>query len=103
MKLELASLNFKNSSISERERLAFSEEEIRRIIHEIKKDKSVSGCVLLATCNRTEIYLSRRIDKPEMDDIYGEEEDRDITAEKSAGELLLEAAGIFDFKGSFEK
>ena len=104
MKLELASLNFKNSSISERERLAFSEEEIRRIIHEIKKDKSVSGCVLLATCNRTEIYLSRRIDKPEMDDIYGEEEekDRDITAEKSVGELLLEAAGISDFKGSFE-
>ena len=37
MKLELASLNFKNSSISERERLAFSGEEIRRIIHEIKK------------------------------------------------------------------
>lgn len=76
MKLELSSINFNNSTIEEREQMTFTEEQIVKMLHVIKEEPSVSGCVILSTCNRTEIYISRN----------------EMPSALSAGEILIKAA-----------
>lgn len=46
------------AAVSQREPFAFSESSIERILTEIKNMPEVNGAVMLATCNRTELYLS---------------------------------------------
>lgn len=98
MRLELASINFKNSTIEDREKLAFSQEEIIDILNKLKKKRSVSGCVILATCNRTEIYMSRtKINlAEEIEDSLKKE------YEATCDQLLLEALGITNLQVAFE-
>jgi glutamyl-tRNA reductase len=49
------SINYKTASIDVRKKLAFSDETKSKLLGEIVGE-SVSECVLLCTCNRTEIY-----------------------------------------------
>ena len=50
------SLNYKNADIDLREKLAFSETVCNKIISALIKSKYISECVILCTCNRTEVY-----------------------------------------------
>lgn len=54
----MAGINFKNSSIADREILSFSNERAGDISEAICNEKGVEGCIILSTCNRTEIYIS---------------------------------------------
>ena len=47
-----------SADVSAREQFAFSEEQVRQILTELVQKDGISGAVLLATCNRTELYLS---------------------------------------------
>ncbi len=50
------SLNYKNADVDLRKRLAFSQAVCNKIISALIKSKYISECVMLCTCNRTEVY-----------------------------------------------
>lgn len=50
-------LNYKSAPVEVREMMAFTEEQIRQFIKNLKQIESVAGVVVLSTCNRTEIYF----------------------------------------------
>lgn len=58
MCIYMAGVDVHSADVSERERFAFSEEQVRHILQELVQKDGISGAVLLATCNRTELYLS---------------------------------------------
>lgn len=51
------SLSYKTANISLRQKLAFSEDDCRKISSELIENSSVTQCVMLCTCNRTEVYF----------------------------------------------
>lgn len=50
-------ISHKTATVAIREQLAFSDEEKEEFLGIMKQEKSITECVLLTTCNRTEIYL----------------------------------------------
>ena len=51
------SVSYKKADIEIRRKLKFSDEECVKISKNLINDKTVSQCVVLSTCNRTEIYF----------------------------------------------
>jgi len=82
----MAGVNYKNNNIYQREKLSFTSERVVRICRDICKLENVSGCIVISTCNRTEIYLS-------MNDL----------SKNIADKLLFEYAKIQGFDGVCEK
>lgn len=64
MSLVMSGLDCHRASIALRERLAFSRQEVRELLLRLRRQPGVEGCVLLSTCNRTEVYLSGRTEEP---------------------------------------
>ena len=64
MSLVMSGLDCHRASIALRERLAFSQQEVRELLVWLRHQPGVEGCVLLSTCNRTELYLSGETDTP---------------------------------------
>lgn len=58
MQLIMAGLDYRSAPIALRERLSFSERKAKSFLMSVQEKDGVSGCVLVATCNRTEVYLS---------------------------------------------
>lgn len=58
MGIILAYLDHKTADINVREKFSFTTGRIKEILKDIVRDRSVSGAVLLSTCNRTELYIS---------------------------------------------
>ena len=56
----LAGLNHRTASVEVREKLAFSEIELDRAYLCLAKYEEIEGVVILATCNRTEIYATTK-------------------------------------------
>lgn len=52
------SVSHKKAPVAIREKFAFTAEEKENFIHLIKDEESMKGCVVLCTCNRSEIYVS---------------------------------------------
>ncbi|GAW93601.1 glutamyl-tRNA reductase [Calderihabitans maritimus] len=51
-------LNHKTAPVEVREKLAFSEESLPEALAELKEQPQIEGCVILSTCNRTELYAA---------------------------------------------
>jgi glutamyl-tRNA reductase len=49
-------LNYKTAPVQVREQFTFSEEALPKALEQLKNTKSILECVIVATCNRTEIY-----------------------------------------------
>jgi glutamyl-tRNA reductase len=49
-------LNFKTAPVSVREKLTFAADTLPTALKQLKEMKSVLECVIVATCNRTEVY-----------------------------------------------
>lgn len=49
-------LNYRTAPVEVREKFAFSEQDLPIALAQLKKTKSILECVIVATCNRTEIY-----------------------------------------------
>lgn len=58
MSLKILGLNHNTASLIIRERLVFSDEEIKSALDELKLITSVKEAVILSTCNRSELYLN---------------------------------------------
>ena len=85
MNIFISGINYKTTPIELRERLNFNTEEQKAILKQILQLDCVEECILLSTCNRTEVY------------IYSKTSDFDNeTIEK----LLCEAKGLelYEFK-----
>lgn len=52
------SVNYKKADISFRKKLAFPEDVQDKMTHRAVSNDHITGCVLLCTCNRTELYFS---------------------------------------------
>lgn len=57
MKLQMAGIDFHTAPLAERERAALTASQTERLLPRIFAAEGVQGCVLLSTCNRTELYL----------------------------------------------
>ncbi len=64
MTLSTIGLSHKTASVEVRERLAFGEAEIPSTVVRLREIAGTDECVLLSTCNRTELYLVTRRDPP---------------------------------------
>lgn len=51
------SVNYKNSDVNIRKKLAFSESVQKGFLAEFITDENVSECLIVCTCNRTELYF----------------------------------------------
>lgn len=58
MKLVMSGIDFKSTPLELRSRAGFGAEEAARTIREVCGGGAVSGCAILSTCVRTEIYMS---------------------------------------------
>lgn len=58
MSITLLGVNHKSASVALREKIAFSNEIIDKALYSLYQHPLITGCVILSTCNRTEIYLS---------------------------------------------
>ncbi|QIQ22107.1 glutamyl-tRNA reductase [Zophobihabitans entericus] len=58
MSLAILGVNHKTAPIELREKIAFNPESIDRALYHLSQHPLLGGCVILSTCNRTEIYLS---------------------------------------------
>ncbi len=62
MKIIMASLEHSLAPISLREQLSFTRAQNSQVVKKIRSAAPISGCVLLSTCNRTELYLASEED-----------------------------------------
>lgn len=62
MRLSMAGLDVHSAEIAVRESLAFSAEQAKAFLTALVQESGVSGAVLLATCNRTELYITAEAD-----------------------------------------
>lgn len=58
MKLKMVGISHHNSTVEVRERLAFSDEQARTALGELRNRFPEGEAVLLSTCNRVELYLA---------------------------------------------
>jgi glutamyl-tRNA reductase len=56
MHIVVLGLNYRTAPVEIREKFTFLEEQVPQAIAELKETKSVLECVIVATCNRTELY-----------------------------------------------
>ena len=68
MHVMVMGLNYRTAPVEVRERFSFVESELQGALEELKHMKSVLEGVIIATCNRTEIYVV--VDKPYMSGHY---------------------------------
>ena len=74
MNIIMSGLEHSLAPISLRERLSFTKQQTAEMVQKIRSFPHILGCVLISTCNRTELYLS-------------------CLEEQNPGELLCQAAG----------
>ncbi|MDO5399556.1 MAG: glutamyl-tRNA reductase [Eubacteriales bacterium] len=58
MNIRMSGLDYSRAPIQLRERLSFTKNQVKELVRRIADMQGVRGAVLLATCNRTELYLS---------------------------------------------
>ena len=56
-------LNYKTAPVEIRERFAIDPEQLPAALHKLKQAKSILECVIVSTCNRTEMYAV--VDRPQ--------------------------------------
>lgn len=62
------SINYRYADIEMRRNFAFSSDKQREFMSELTREKCISQCVILCTCNRTEVYFCGSSSAPEYVD-----------------------------------
>jgi glutamyl-tRNA reductase len=62
--LALFGISHRTAPVEIRDQVALNEEEQKRAVSAILKEFSVEGCMIISTCNRTEVYISQ--DDPKL-------------------------------------
>ncbi len=68
MHIVVAGLNYRTAPVSIREKFTFSDADLELALKELKETKSVMECVIVGTCNRTELYVV--VDREHLCDHY---------------------------------
>lgn len=58
MDIQMVGINYSKAEIDIRERFSFTKTEKIRAMEELIKNEEILGCVIIATCNRTELWIS---------------------------------------------
>ncbi|TVY12042.1 glutamyl-tRNA reductase [Paenibacillus cremeus] len=58
MHIVVAGLNYRTAPVAIREKFAFAEGDLPQALKELKATKSIMECVIVGTCNRTELYVA---------------------------------------------
>ena len=58
MKLVVLGLNHRSAAVEVRERFSFDKDEVASALNRLYEFDCVAECVILSTCNRTEIYAA---------------------------------------------
>ena len=58
MDLQMVGIDYQKAGIDIREKFSFTKKEIMAALEQVKRREDVSGCVLVSTCNRTELWVS---------------------------------------------
>lgn len=56
MHIVVVGLNYKTAPVDIREKFSVAEDELEDALNQLKQTKSIMECVIVATCNRTEVY-----------------------------------------------
>lgn len=64
MKLVMSGMDCGSAPIALREKLAFSRQSAMQTLIWLSQQPDVHGCVLLSTCNRTELYMTGEVEAP---------------------------------------
>jgi glutamyl-tRNA reductase len=64
MHIIVVGLNYRTAPVEVRERFAFSEKDLPIALKQLQQTKSIMECVIVATCNRTELYAV--VDRPHL-------------------------------------
>ena len=64
MTLLMSGLDCHKAPLDQRQRLAFTNTTAECFLHWLRSQSGVNGCVLLSTCNRTELYISGESETP---------------------------------------
>lgn len=64
MEIVAVGLNHHTAPVEIREKLAFSARQLRLALRELSALEGLGGCVILQTCNRTEVYASVQSETP---------------------------------------
>ncbi|MBE6033613.1 MAG: glutamyl-tRNA reductase [Clostridiales bacterium] len=59
MRIRMVGIDHSKASLEYREAFSFTKAGIKEAINEIKQRFHVKGCILLSTCNRTELWISQ--------------------------------------------
>lgn len=91
--LKMAGINYNKASLEQRERFSFTRHTIKGALNEIIENYNIDGCVIISTCNRTELYISteeidldifeilcniKNIDKSEFENIFIEKVEDEV-------------------------
>lgn len=57
MHILVVSLNHKIAPVHIREQMTFNDEELKEAVTKLRQSKSILECVIVTTCNRTEVYV----------------------------------------------
>ena len=57
MKIYVSGVSYRNSPIEIREKLSFSNEQLKILVRRLKSIEGLTECIALSTCNRTEVYV----------------------------------------------
>lgn len=58
LNLHMAGMDHRSADLSVRSKFSLTESKVQQIVAKMKTHPSVQGCILLSTCNRSEVYLS---------------------------------------------
>ncbi|QHW34147.1 glutamyl-tRNA reductase [Paenibacillus rhizovicinus] len=64
MHIIVVGLNYRTAPVEVRERFTFADRDLPEALKQLKQTKSIMECVIVATCNRTELYAV--VDRPTL-------------------------------------
>lgn len=70
MYILVVGLNHRTAPLEIRERLAFGGSKLSHALEKLRRDPAIEGCVILSTCNRTEIYAASRDPEASLETLY---------------------------------
>lgn len=92
MSIQMIGIDHKKAGVEEREQFSFTKKSGKEAMEFIKSQPQVTGCVLLSTCNRMELYVNQE-NMQEKEDLYALlARCKGITTEKHR-ELFVEREG----------
>ncbi len=58
----MAGIDYNRADITVRQRFSFTKSQMVEALQRIRRQEGILGCVVVATCNRTQFWVSRQSD-----------------------------------------